>query len=210
MNTDSIVFQKDGSICTGFFYAQSTPLSIKLFDHALQVINKTQKGDQASMIQTYKDLNLTSVLLPSDVFCSGEVFFSNNQYPWDPISPSIIMIHNNYIRGQLCKQLRMIELGYIKREVKDEESSRYLTAESLPSEPKSLRDQLALLASLANRLNRTVILPPIPCSIGKGYCTICNHERVGCYADILERMKYGFRESVRYYFISYIDLYYEG
>ena len=51
MNTDSIVFQKDGTICTGFFYIKPTQLSINLLDYSLQVINKTKRGDQYGMLE---------------------------------------------------------------------------------------------------------------------------------------------------------------
>ena len=72
----------------------------------------------------------------------------------------------------------------------------YLTAESLPFEETPLRNHLTLLAQIANRLDRTLIIPPIPCSIGKGYCTLCNRELDGCFASILQSINRGLRESV--------------
>ena len=197
MNTDSIVFQKDGTICTGFFYMKPTLLSINLLDYSLQVINKTKNGDQYGMIEAYKAFNLTPILLPSDLFCNGKIFFDSHQYSWDKVSPSLIMMHNNYIRGYDCKRLRMLEMGYVKRREEDKESNRYLTAESMPFNKTVIRSQLSLLVSLANQMNRILIIPPIKCNKGRGFCTICNHELVSCYSDLLQQLTYGYRESVR-------------
>ena len=97
MNTDSIVFQKDGTICTGFFYIKPTQLSINLLDYSLQVINKTKYDDQYGMIEAYKAFNLIPILLPSDLFSNGKIFFASHQYSWDEVSPSLIMMHNNFI-----------------------------------------------------------------------------------------------------------------
>ena len=197
MNTDSIVFQKDGTICTGFFYMKPTLLSINLLDYSLQVINRTKSGDQKGMIQAYRAFNLTPVLLPPSLFSSGEVFFASHQYSWDEVSPSLIMMHNNYILGYVCKRLRMLEMGYVKRKKKDKESDLYLTAESLPLNETMIRSQLSLLVSLANQMNRTLIIPPIKCNKGRGFCTICNQEEARCFSDLLKQLIYGYRESVR-------------
>ena len=197
MNTASIVFQKDGTICTGFFYMKPTQLSINLLDYSLQVINKTKSGDQKGMIEAYKAFHLKPILLPPSLFSSGEVFFASHQYSWDKVSPSLIMMHNNYILGYVCKRLRMLEMGIVKRREEDKESNRYLTAESLPLNETMIRSQLSLLVSLANQMNRTLIIPPIKCNKGRGFCTICNHELVSCYSDLLQQLIYGYRESVR-------------
>ena len=197
MNTDSIVFQKDITLCSGFFYVKPTLLSINLLDYSLQVINKTKRGDQYGMLEAYKAFNLKPTLLPPSLFSSGEVFFASHQYSWDEVSPSLIMMHNNYIRGYNCKRLRMLEMGFVKRKEKDKESDLYLTAESLPLDRKAIRSQLSLLVSLANQMNRILIIPPIKCNKGRGFCTICNHESASCYSDLLQQLTYGYRESVR-------------
>ena len=196
INTDSIIFQQDGSICTGFFFIKPTPLSIDLLDHSLQVINMTKKGDQRGMIEAYKASNLTPVLLSNSSFLNGNVFFHSHQYSWDEISPSLIMMHNNYIRGYECKRLRMLEMGFMRRREKDNESNLYLTAESLPFDKRAIRSQLQLLVSLSNQLNRILIIPPIKCTKGRGFCTICNQEGPNCYWDVLQQLKNGYRESV--------------
>ena len=196
LKTQSIVFQQDTTLCTGFFFAKSNPFSISLFDQALNVINITRGCDQHSMMKVYHKHNLKPYLLPNQQFCSGLVFFSSHQYSWDEVSPSIFMMHNNYVRGSICKELRMLELGYRRRKEKDSEDHLYLTAESLPFNETDIRIQLTLLVQIANQLDRTLIIPPIPCSIGKGYCTLCNRELDGCFASILQSINHGFRESV--------------
>ena len=196
LNTQSIVFQQDTTLCTGFFFAKSNPFSISLFDQALQVINITRGGDQHSMMKVYRKRHLKPYLLPNQQFCSGLVFFSSHQYSWDEVSPSIFMMHNNYVRGSICKELRMLELGYRRRKEKDSEDHLYLTAESLPFSETKLRNHLTRLAHIANQLDRTLIIPPIPCSIGNGYCTLCNREKYGCFASILQSINHGYRESV--------------
>lgn len=192
-----LIFQQDGSICTGFFFIKPTPLSIDLLDHSLQVVNMTKNGDQYGMIESYKTFNLTPVLLPNSLFMNGDLFFYSHQYSWDEVSPSLIMIHNNYIRGYECKRLRMLEMGLMKRREKDNESNLYLTAESLSFDKRAIRSQLELLVSLSNQLNRILIIPPIKCRKGKGFCTICNQEGPYCYWDVLQQLKNGYRESVR-------------
>ena len=106
------------------------------------------------------------------------------------------MMHNNYILGSVCKQYRMLEMNYTSHRTKDPEDTRYLTAESLPFNAIPLQKELTLLASIANRLNRVLIVPPIPCSIGKGFCTIANRYKFGCFAEVIEGVKAGYRESV--------------
>lgn len=193
---NSSIFQKDMTICTGFFYMEPTPLSFDLMKRALVYIQKKHKTDQGSLIRTFKDLKLTASILPSNLFQSGSVFFRRHQYWWDPIDPSIVMMHNNYILGSVCKQYRMLEMNYTSHRTKDPEDTRYLTAESLPFNAIPLQKELTLLASIANRLNRVLIVPPIPCSIGKGFCTIANRYKFGCFAEVIEGVKAGYRESV--------------
>lgn len=193
---DSMAFQKDISLCAGFFYARPTPLSFDILERSLRYITKRHMDDQLSMILSFRDKKRNVTILPVSQFQSGDVFFRHHQYWWDPIDPSIVMMHNNYILGSTCKQYRMLEMNYTSRRTKDPENTRYLTAESLPFKSPSLRRELMLLASIANRLNRVLIIPPIPCSIGKGFCTIANQQRFRCFADVIEEVKAGYRESV--------------
>ena len=88
----------------------SLPNQISLFDQALNVINITRGGDQHSMMKVYHKHNLKPYLLPNQQFCSGLVFFSSHQYSWDEVSPSIFMMHNNYVRGSICKSWECLNL----------------------------------------------------------------------------------------------------
>ena len=193
---DSSIFQRDKGICTGFFYMKPTTRSLSLIERALYYIQEEHKTDQGSLIRAFRDTRRNPPILPVSQFQSGSVFFKRHQYWWDPIDPSVVMMHNNYILGSTCKQYRMLEMNYTSHRAKDPENTRYLTAESLPFNSAPLRRELKLLASIANRLNRVLIIPPIPCSIGKGYCTIANREHFGCFADLIEGVKAGYRESV--------------
>ena len=193
---DSMAFQKDTTVCTGFFYARPTPLSFDLLNRSLENIATKHVGDQTSMRYAFRTMNMDATILPVSQFQSGEVFFASHQYWWDPIDPSIVMMHNNYILGSVCKQYRMLEMNYTSHRTKDPEDTRYLTAESLPFDAIPLQKELTLLASIANRLNRVLIVPPIPCSIGKGFCTIANRYKFGCFAEVIEGVKAGYRESV--------------
>ena len=197
IKTDSTIFQQDNTICTGFFFIKPTPLSISLLDHFLRRTDQIKNDDQEGMIQAYKAFNLTPVLLPNTLFMNGAIFFRHHQYSWDEVSPSIIMMHNNYIRGHECKRLRMLEMGLVRKREKDSESNLYLTAESMIYDRIAVRSQLQLLVSLSNQLNRILIIPPLKCSRGKGFCTICNQEGPNCFWDILQQLKNGYRESVR-------------
>ena len=190
------IFQRDKGICTGFFYMKPTPFSLALIKRALFYIQEKHKTDQGSLIRAFQDMRRNPPNLPVSQFQSGSVFVRRPQYWWDPIDPSVVMMHNNYILGSTCKQYRMLEMNYTSHRPRDSESTRYLTAESLPFKAHSLRQELKLLTSIANRLDRVLIIPPIPCSIGKGYCTIANREQFGCFADVIEGVKAGYRESV--------------
>ena len=53
---NSSIFQKDMTICTGFFYMEPTPLSFDLMKRALVYIQEKHKTDQGSLIRTFKDL----------------------------------------------------------------------------------------------------------------------------------------------------------
>ena len=193
---DAMVFQKDVTISTGFFYVQSSPASFDLLNRSLELIRSKHMTDQNALLQLFGEMHIHPNILPVLQFQSGEVFFASHQYWWDTVSPSIVMMHNNYILGSTCKQYRMLEMNYTSHRTRDPENTRYLTAESLPFDTLSLRKELKRLVLIANRLKRVLIVPPISCSIGKGFCTIANREFLSCFADVIGEAKEGFRESV--------------
>ena len=56
---------------------------------------------------------------------------------------------------------------------------------------------LLSLSRVANALNRTLVLPPLPCSKGKWkYCNVCSFDRVDCFKDIIPLFKNGVKESI--------------
>ena len=192
--TDDMLFQRDGTICTGFFYARNTMQSRKLLQTAL-VYTDIYVGDQKSMIHSYITNNITPTLLPQDQFSSGEYFFNHHQFYWDPLSPKTYMFHNNYIRGSVCKKYRMLEMN-ITREVKHH-NNKYITSMVIDGNKESIRNTLNFLVIIGNVLGRTIIIPPVNCTIVKsGICNIANYDRPRCYSDILNKAKYGFREIV--------------
>lgn len=189
-----MIFQRDKTICTGFFYIRACEKSLLLLTHALKDLKMNKIGDQRSMIATYAYFKIQPNLLPDDLFSSGKVFFEKYQYSWDLNIQNIYMMHNNWVRGRVCKRLRMLELGYINS-TRDNEVTKYITANSMSFDALALRKQLTTLVNIANQLGRVLIIPPIPCDIGKGYCTIANRELDSCYSDLLSNITYGYRES---------------
>lgn len=188
-----MVFQRDRSICTGFFFIRACKMSLKLLDYAVECIKQNKTGDQKSMVDSYRYYNITPDLLPESLFSSGKIFFQKYQYSWDLNSSDLYMMHNNYVRGRECKKLRMLELGYLNS-TKDSEFTKYITANFLSDNTTILEEQLSALVNIANRLERVLILPPIPCDLGKGYCTITNI-RCNQWMYLLSKLKYGYRES---------------
>ena len=56
---------------------------------------------------------------------------------------------------------------------------------------------LLSLSRVANALNRSLVLPPLPCSKGKWkYCNVCSFDRVDCFKDIIPLFKNGVKESI--------------
>ena len=56
---------------------------------------------------------------------------------------------------------------------------------------------LLSLSRVANALNRSLVLPPLPCSKGKWkYCNVCSFDRVDCFKDIISLFKNGVKESI--------------
>ena len=63
---------------------------------------------------------------------------------------------------------------------------------------------LSKAIQLANILNRTLVIPPIPYPKSKGYCLTCAYNPIYCLYDVLKTAKLGFRESVQYETQRYI------
>ena len=74
---DSMAFQKDISLCAGFFYARPTPLSFDILERSLRYITKRHMDDQLSMILSFRDKKRNVTILPVSQFQSGDVFFTS-------------------------------------------------------------------------------------------------------------------------------------
>ena len=116
---ESMVFQKDVTISTGFFYALSSQSSIRFLNRSLELIQNKHMTDQNAFLQLFGETHTQPSILPVSQFQSGEVFFASHQYLWDKVSPSIVMMHNNFILGSVCKDYRMLEMNYTRQRTKD-------------------------------------------------------------------------------------------
>ena len=60
-----------------------------------------------------------------------------------------------------------------------------------------MKKTLLRLSRVANALNRSLVLPPLPCSKGKWkYCNVCSFDRVDCFKDIIPSFKNPVKESI--------------
>ena len=60
-----------------------------------------------------------------------------------------------------------------------------------------MKETLLSLSRVANALNRSLVLPPLPCSKGKWkYCNVCSFDRVDCFKDIIPSFKNPVKESI--------------
>ena len=60
-----------------------------------------------------------------------------------------------------------------------------------------MKKTLLSLSRVANALNRSLVLPPLPCSKGKWkYCNVCSFDRVDCFKDIIPSFKNPVKESI--------------
>lgn len=60
-----------------------------------------------------------------------------------------------------------------------------------------MKKTLLRLSRVANALNRSLVLPPLPCSKGKWkYCNVCSFDRVDCFKDIIPSFNNPVKESI--------------
>ena len=60
-----------------------------------------------------------------------------------------------------------------------------------------MKETLYSLSRVANALNRSLVLPPLPCSKGKWkYCNVCSFDRVDCFKDIIPSFNNPVKESI--------------
>lgn len=131
------------------------------------------------------------------------------------------MFHNNYIRGKVFKDYRSKEMGRYVLDVNGEYSSttaRYFTVQQLnfsgisDQELWRVRGALVDIVDLTNKLNRTLVIPPLKCGkSGIPFCNMCHFERISCFKDVMKRLMYPFKESVVILImISFVDFLHES
>ena len=60
-----------------------------------------------------------------------------------------------------------------------------------------MKKTLLSLSRVANSLNRSLVLPPLPCSKGKWkYCNVCSFDRANCFKDIIPSFENPVKESI--------------
>ena len=126
------------------------------------------------------------------------------------------MFHNNYIRGGVNKDFRSKEMGRYVLDVNKEYSSttaRYFTVQQLNFDAitkrgaRNVKNALVDLVNMANRLNRTLVIPPMRCKkSGLPFCNMCRFGSFDCFKDIVNKLKYPFKESVFFiHILPFVD-----
>ena len=118
------------------------------------------------------------------------------------------MFHNNYVRESSNKQLRLKEMGFFVHDIHGAYSApaaRYLTFELVHegrphangSRVENLAAELAAIVRVANRLDRTLVLPPLRCPAGArwAYCNLCFFEVYSCLSSVTRKLKHPYKES---------------
>lgn len=78
--------QKDSKVCTGFMYFRQSHNSLQVVDVARRIHNLADDDDQHAVNKALQYMSFVNwKLLPPSLFMSGDVFFRNHQYYWDPI-----------------------------------------------------------------------------------------------------------------------------
>ena len=203
---DMIAQQDEGNVCSGFMFINPTEKSLKLFSEATH--DNATEGDNAIIIRLVNKHRLRVKLLPTSLFSSGLEFFHTIQYYWDLKNSPAFTFHNNYVRGGIGKTMRMKEMKMYYLDVNQEYSDpsmKYITFESirpgyheyLKQTDNNVRRQLSLMIKVANQLNRSLIIPPIPCNKpGVQYCNLCYFHFRYCYKDQLISAALPYKESV--------------
>ena len=62
---------------------------------------------------------------------------------------------------------------------------------------------LLSLSIVANALNRSLVLPPLPCLRVKRYCNVCSFDKVNCFKDVVSSFKNEVKESI-FFLNSYV------
>ena len=116
------------------------------------------------------------------------------------------MYHNTFSKGKQ-KEIRLKEMHHYVLDISGEYSStsaKYFTIFTLYSNQsywkgtdESIRNQLDRAITIANSLNRSLVIPPITCNnTYSHYCNICYFGVYDCFKDIFSKARFEYKESV--------------
>ena len=119
------------------------------------------------------------------------------------------MMHNNYVIGYVNKIYRLKEMKMYPLDIGGEYSSpsaRYLVLDSVSCSLSldfllsdfTKRKALRYVVSLANELNRSLVLPRFPCGwkFSVKWCNLCGSDDRYCYSSIMKEAKLPWKEHV--------------
>lgn len=212
-----LIAQKDETVCTGFMYIRSTNQSIALLSKAFEIVKQPDMRDQIAVITALNEMSIPYYLLPARFFPSGGDFFNRYQYYWDKtgncdlhaliVDNDYYIFHNNYVRGRFGKELRFKEMKLYTLNVDGEYSAmrKYLTVERINTSIRrenalhigQIRQEILSLSHIANALNRTLVLPPLPCPNRKWqYCNLCSFDEYDCFRREIDSFVNPVKESL--------------
>ena len=182
--------------------------SVRTIDKILMLMKEKGLSDQPSLVYILRHNLLPTLrwtLLPENLYSSGLYFFRYHQFYWDKIDPQQITIHNNFVTGHWNKIYRLKEMKLYPFDINGEYSdptSRYLMIEWMQANGER---GLELAVELANRLNRSLVVPRMSCSslIDLKECNLCGSQPIQCYHSILKKAVLPWKEHVRLSMASY-------
>ena len=142
--------------------------------------------------------SLRWTLLPAESFSSGRVFFGQHQFYWDRVKSSQVIMHNNFVKGYGNKLYRLKEMKLYPLDADGEYSNpdaKYIMLKHV-GEGKERR-ALTTLIEVANRLNRSFVLPTFACppTIPLAKCNLCGVDPQ-CQAAIMRKAVLPWKEHV--------------
>ena len=212
--------QRDDTLCAGFMYLQPTTETIRLFHLSVNEMYRRGIMDQDALsIVVHQSSSLRFVYLPTLLFMSGE-YSRYHQFFWDKngtcsipkshvdIDKDIVMYHNNFIIYEHNKMYRWREQGLLTDDngYYDLSPNGYLLVDNINWNLCSPRmkstpffEGMKQLAHLVVALNRTLIMPALPCpdTVKVERCTLC------AYNDVCAN---GFQKVIHYNYKAYVSV----
>ncbi|KAK8832681.1 hypothetical protein WA577_004076 [Blastocystis sp. JDR] len=194
--------QKDERVNSGFVFFRPTLTSIHFLNHVIRFMPVWGLSDQPTTNRLIDENRVPAFrwgLLPEEEYSSGLVFFAKHQFRWDAINATQVTIHNNYILGEWNKMYRLKEMGLYRFDKNREYSDTTATFLYLQESRRGFENRsLALGVELANRLNRSFVVPILPCSneVQLSKCNLCGNQFRFCHHDILQNATLPWKEHV--------------